>query len=174
MTSTALTEVNNFMAVDEQTGVVHFEHGGADPLVVRAWINQLKDELLTMPGEHMELPAKHSFCNGMYMRELFIPKGTLLIGKIHKDECINIVSKGDIAVLTETGAMRVGAGYSVVTPPGMQKVGYAHEDTIFINVFRTDETDVEKLEKDLVWESFAAMEALNGPQSALAIEGEMA
>lgn len=126
----------------------------------RGWITRLGQVLESLPGERRELEVKHSFLDGMYMRELFIPKGTLLVGKVHKLACMNMVSKGDISVLTETGSARVKAGYSVVSPAGIQKVGYAHEDTVFVNVFRTDETHPDLIEQAIAW---------NG--EALAIEG---
>jgi hypothetical protein len=61
-------------------------------------------------GEKREMEVKHTFLDGVYMRELFIPKGTLLVGKPHKLACVNVVSKGDISVLTESGSARVKAG----------------------------------------------------------------
>jgi hypothetical protein len=131
----------------------------ADPLEVRRWIVGLTKRLLAS-GEKREMEVKHTFLEGMYVRELFIPKGTLLVGKMHKLPCVNVVSKGDISVLTETGSARVKAGYSVVSPAGIQKVGYAHEDTVFVNVFRTDETDPQKIDQAIAWEGFEGYEAL--------------
>lgn len=142
---------------------------GADPMQVRRWIMNLTNTLLAC-SEKREMEVKHTFLNGMYMRELFIPKGTLLVGKIHKQPCINVVSKGDISVLTETGSARVKAGFSVVSPAGIQKVGYAHEDTVFLNVFRTDETDPEKIEQAIAWDGFDGYEALSDGR----IQGETA
>ena len=135
-------------------------HTGEEPLIMRGKIKALTDALLALPGEHIEMPVDHVFAKGMYMRKLFIKKGTLLIGKIHRKECINIVSRGDISVLTESGAMRVQAGFTIVSPAGIQKVGYAHEDTEFINVFLTDETDIEKLEAEIACDSYEALENL--------------
>lgn len=141
-----------------ENGEITLQHTGERPLAVRAKIQQLVRALETTAGYFTELPLDHQFANGMYIRRLFIPKGSLIVGRIHKDECINVVEKGDISVLTETGMKRVQAGFTVVTPPGIQKVGYAHEDTIFTNIFRTDETDVDKIEDVLTWASYEAME----------------
>jgi len=152
--------MSELVAVDDD-GEFSLVHSGEDPLVIRAKIMQLKDELMALPGEHIELPVEHEFAAGMYMRKLFIKKGTFLIGKIHRKECINIVAQGDISVLTETGSKRVKAGFTVVSPAGIQKVGYAHEDTIFINVFLTNETDIEKIEDDVSCESYEALEIGN-------------
>lgn len=141
-----------------------------DPLEVRQWIVALAKRMLAS-GEKRELEVKHTFLDGMYVRELFIPKGSLIVGKIHKQSCVNLVTKGDISVMTETGSARVKAGYSVVSPAGIQKVGYAHEDTIFVNVFRTDETDEQKIEQAIAWDGFEAYEALSDGRT---IEGELA
>jgi hypothetical protein len=148
-----------FPAMFDKDGGVSFPMPDADPLVVRSQIIKLANELLALPDQR-ELPVAHEFAKGMYIRRLFIPKGTLLVGKIHKQECINVVERGDIAILTETGSKRITAGFTLVSPPGMQKVGYANEDTIFTNIFRTDETDIDKLETELVWDSYEAMERL--------------
>jgi len=135
------------------------------PAAVRAWIMNLTRTMLAMPGEKREFHVEHTVKDGMYMRKLFIPKGSLIVGKIHKLDCLNIVAEGDISVLTETGSARVRAGFTVASPAGIQKVGYAHEDTIFINVFRTDETDINRIEDAIAWDSYEAA-------GYLTIEGE--
>lgn len=143
-----------------ESGEITLQHTGEAPLVVRAKIQKLVQALAKAEGYFTELPLEHQFANGMYIRRLFIPKGSLIAGKIHRHECVNIVEKGDISVLTETGHQRIKAGFTIVSPPGMQKVGYAHEDTVFTNIFRTDETDISKIEDVLTWASYEAMECL--------------
>lgn len=136
-----------------ERGEVLFHHGGRSALEIRSAIESLKDQLLAMPGAQTDFPAEHCFADGMYMRTLCIPKGTLLVGKIHRKACLNIVAAGDISILTEHGARRVKAGFTGVSEAGIQKVGFAHEDTIFINVFRTSETDVARVEEEIACES---------------------
>lgn len=118
-------------------------------------------------GETVDLPVKHHFSRGVYARELFIPKGTVLVGKIHKYSQINIVSKGDISVLTEDGVKRVKAGTTIVSGPGAKRAGYAHEDTIWTTIHGTDETDLDKLEDELIAASFEDYDAFC---AALALE----
>lgn len=131
----------------------------ADRVAVRAWIATVTQTLLAVPKvEQQEFEVKHTYMSGLYMRELFIPKGSLLVGKIHRLPCLNIVSMGDISVVTELGSARVKAGQTTSSPAGIQKLGYAHEDTVFINVFRTDETDPDKIEDIIAYrdaEAFA-------------------
>ena len=79
----------------------------------------------------LDLPPVHHFADGIYARELFIPAGTLLTGKIHKTQHINIISKGKITVWSAfEGVKIVEAPCTFVAEPGTRRVGYAHEDTI--------------------------------------------
>lgn len=114
----------------------------------RGKIAALESALREYP--QVDLPPVHRFSKGLYAREIFIPKGTILVGKIHRYESLNILSQGEITVLTEHGAMRVRAPYTVVSPPGTKRVGYAHEDCVWTTVHATDETDLDKLEAELI------------------------
>jgi hypothetical protein len=136
--------------LDPYTGAFLIAQEG--PQAIREWIDDMTVYMLAMPPDRQIVcELKHTFLDGMYMREMFIPKGALVIGKFHKQSCMNLVSKGDISILTEAGSARVKAGHSAVSPAGTQKVGYAHEDTVFVNVFRTDETDVSVIEDVLAF-----------------------
>lgn len=134
---------------------------GASPATVREGIACLTAGLLAHPEIQVQFEVKHSFAKGMYIREMFIPKGHVIVGKIHKKECINICSKGDITITTESGEMRVVAPYTIVSPPGLQRVGVTHEDTVWINIFLTDETDIDKLENELVFSDEDAINILD-------------
>lgn len=152
--------MNDLITLSE-TGEVAFDVD-PDPMVARSQIRALTERLLALPSEEQaDFPVEHVLVDGMYMRKLFIAKGRLLIGKIHLKECINFVAKGDISVATESGSARVQAGFNLVSPAGLQKVGYAHEDTIFINVFRTDETDIDKIEAEIATEDYDALIAID-------------
>jgi len=132
----------------------------SDQLHVRSEISALHKRMASV--EQVEIRHEETLAYGLYTRTIFIPKGVLLLGKIHKKPCVNIVLSGDISIGTETGELRAQAGYMVTSPAGMQKVGFAHEDTVFVNVFRTDETDITKIEADLIAESFEALEGAGG------------
>lgn len=128
---------------------VRLIHDGSPPAVMRQRIDDLVLALLDAPGATADFPVEHTLADGMYMRKLLIPKGTLLAGKIHLKDCLNIVASGDISILTEYGSRRVGPGFTGVSYRGAQKIGYAHEDTVFINVFRTDLTDLAEIEAEI-------------------------
>lgn len=109
--------------------------------------------------EQLELPVNHHFSQGVYARELFIPKGTLLTGKIHKYRQLNIMITGDLSVLTEDGVARVKAPFVVVSPAGTKRIAYAHEDSVWITIHGTDETDLGKIEDHFIAETDSAYAA---------------
>lgn len=120
---------------------------------IREKVNDLEDHMRSLP--QVDLPVQHYFSKGVYARELFIPKGTVLTGKIHKYTNLNIMSMGDVSVLTEDGVQRVQAPFTIVSPPGTKRVAYAHEDTIWTTIHGTDETDIDKIELEFVAQSDA-------------------
>jgi hypothetical protein len=100
--------------------------------------------------EH-EMVTTHRFTPGMYIRQIFIPFGTLLTSKIHRTEHPFVISKGDISVWTrETGAVRYRAPHSGITKPGTRRLLFAHEDTIWTTFHATTETDVDKIESQII------------------------
>jgi quercetin dioxygenase-like cupin family protein len=108
------------------------------------------------------LPLEHGFAPGVYARKLFIPKGTVLTGKIHKYAHWNIVLQGHIEVMTERGVQHIRAPAMFVSPPGTKRAGFAHEDTVWVTMHPTNETDPETIERDVVVDTFEEYERLEG------------
>lgn len=128
-----------------RSGVAFFHNGNREEMREAIW--GLAKGLPQDKGD--EFPVEHIVNDGTYTRIMSIAKGSLLVGQIHLKSCVNLVLKGDISLLTEFGAKRVQAGFSGISQPGIMKVGYAHEDTIFANVFRTDRTDLVEIEHEI-------------------------
>lgn len=102
--------------------------------------------------EQLKIEPVHYFYAGGYAREITIPGGTLLTGKEHKTEHLNILSKGSITVWTEDGMKRLTAPFTFVSRPGTKRVGLAHEDTVWTTVHANpdDLRDPEQLEELLI------------------------
>lgn len=98
----------------------------------------------------VDCPLKHHFAPGVYLREIFMPAGAIVIGKIHKTEHFNIVQQGRLMIFDEGGAHEIKAPCTFVSKPGIQKVLYIAEDTIWSTVHLTEERDLEKLEAALI------------------------
>ncbi|MDB5607780.1 MAG: hypothetical protein JWP25_4680 [Bradyrhizobium sp.] len=110
----------------------------------RTKVELLEAEMLK--HERIEIPVKHHFSPGVYAREITIPAGTLLTGRIHKFEQLNILSGGTISVLTQDGMQEVTAPFTVVSPPGTKRIAYAHTDCTWTTILATEETDPEAIE----------------------------
>ena len=108
--------------------------------------------LLQMP--QVEVPLRHCFGNKVYVREMTAPKGSILIGKMHKYKQVNIVVKGDISVLTEDGWKRLKAGDMFESPAGIKRAGFTHEDTVWTTICGTEETDPDKALDELTIGSY--------------------
>lgn len=128
-----------------------------DELTNREAINALELEMFKHP--QLEIQVKHYFSPGIYAREVFIPAGTLVTGQIHKYEHLNIMSQGDMSVMTEDGMKRVKAPFTIVSPAGTKRIAYTHSDTVWTTIHATDETDLNKLEAELIT-SYAAIESV--------------
>lgn len=99
-------------------------------------------------------PLKHTFVDGMYVREIFMPKGTLIISKIHKYKHPYFVIKGNTSVLTEKGVVRIKAPFAGITERGTKRILYMHEDTVWITVHATDSTDLDIIEDQIIAKTF--------------------
>lgn len=111
-------------------------------------ILRLEDAIRQLPELLFE--TRHHFGPGVYARELFIPAGGVITGKIHRHHHLNILAQGRITVVTEDGAQTLQAPAILASPPGTKRAGYAHEDTVWITVHGTDETDLERLESEFI------------------------
>jgi quercetin dioxygenase-like cupin family protein len=97
-----------------------------------------------------ELETKHHFADGMYAREVFREKGTVIVGKVHKKEHFYVILSGCVDVTTDKGVERIHAPRVIVSQPGTQRAVHAVEDSICITFHRTDNTDLSEIENELV------------------------
>jgi quercetin dioxygenase-like cupin family protein len=111
----------------------------------------------------LPIPVKHYFADGVYAREILIPKGSIITGLIHRQSQINFCLKGRISIVTEEGEKEFCAGDTIVSPPGTKRAAYAWEETIWTTVLGTHLQDVEAIEATLVCQSFEELECRSSP-----------
>lgn len=108
-------------------------------------IEAIESKLATL--EEADWDTRHHFSDGVYTRETFIPKGTLLTGWRHKQTTVSVLASGVISVIsvdklgyaTNHGVLKAPAVF--VTAPDSKKIGFSHEDTVFVNSFNISEVD---------------------------------
>lgn len=118
-------------------------------------VNNLISYLLDTP--QVDCPVVHSFGPGIYIREAKFPADTFAIGHYHKQEHLNIFIKGKVMVFKDDGSTEIWSAPMMFTSGPGRKIGYIMEDMVWLNVYATEEKDVQKLEemfldKGEIWE----------------------
>lgn len=144
------------MSEQEQTLpviTVDFEQGLNVPVEsLRDMLGELECTMKNAP--QIDIPLKHYFSPGVYGREVFMPKGLLVIGKIHKNQTMNVISAGEVSVLSVDGLMRIKAPFTFVSSPGAKRLLYIHEDCTWSTFHGTEETDIEKIEDEFIAKTY--------------------
>ena len=118
------------------------------------------DDVRIAKGNSDMFPLKHSFSEGVYIREMFMPKGGLVIGKLYKISHTWFLLSGELEVATDEGnEYYIGPCY-VNAPEGTKRVLHAVSDVIFVNVYPNPENiiDTDKLEEILTCSSYKKYE----------------
>lgn len=140
-----------------------------DALITKEFIDKVEnlqeamlnfDSDLIAKGNSDMFPLKHSFSEGVYIREMFMPQGGLVIGKLYKISHTWFLLSGELEVATDEGnEYYIGPCY-VNAPEGTKRVLHAVSDVIFVNVYPNPEniTDTDKLEEILTCSSYKEYE----------------
>lgn len=96
-------------------------------------------------------PVRHHFAPGSYAREMFLPKGLVVVGKIHKHAHVNVISQGHVRVFTEQeGTLELRAPLTFISSPGTKRVVEVLEDTVWTTVHATESTDPDEIEREVI------------------------
>ena len=124
----------------------------------RSGIMELQESLMkfvdgenVVKGDSEVFPLKHTFTDGIYIRQMSMKKDSFVIGKIHRHNHVWFLLTGKISVVDEHDTVDHIAPCYVEAPAGSKRVIYAHEDSIWVNIHAnpTNTKDLNKLE-DLI------------------------
>jgi len=119
---------------------------------VDAFLTQKVKNLLDVTREmpQVQCEEKHHFGPNIYIKEVTMPAGSVIIGKSHKIEHVCNMMSGRMIIVQEDGSkVELVAPMTFVGKPG-RKVAYIIETVVFQNIYATDETDINKLENMFV------------------------
>jgi len=119
---------------------------------LRGFEEAMCHEVGTPQSEEMKevFPLKQHIEGGLYTRELFMPKGSVVVSMIHKQQHPSFLLKGKVSYLTDEGIVEtIEAPHTIFTQTGTQRVLYIHEDTEWCCVYKTDATTFEEAEADV-------------------------
>lgn len=108
-----------------------------------------EDKYGFLPDVNKVCPVEHRFSEDVYTREIFMPKGLLIVGKTHKTRHLNIVLTGECDVMINGEIKHIKAPFTFESLAGSQKTLYIYEDCrwMTIHVNPDNETDVDILEE---------------------------
>ena len=97
-------------------------------------------------------PIKHSFADGVYIRQMDMKQDSVVVGAIHKHLHVWFLLTGCITVATENTTEDYIAPCYVISTPGVKRVILANEDSIFVNIHKnpSNTRDLDELEKEIV------------------------
>lgn len=104
--------------------------------------------MLDMP--QVEIKTEHKFCNGVYAREITIPKNVCLVGAKHKTEFFMVISKGRCVIKDGELESILHAPHTAISNVGAKRVIYAIEDTVLTTFHPTEKTDIKEIEKEII------------------------
>lgn len=111
---------------------------------INVWENLIKNE------KQVDLKVEHDFSWGVYARTLYIPKGVILTGQIHKFENLNILIKGKISVSVDDKMEIIEAPFKIVSPPNTKRIAQALEDCIWMTIHGTHERNLDIIENQFI------------------------
>ena len=129
-------------------------------------VNAIADGEITDAIDQCTL--KHHFAeyleeygSGVYARELFIPKGVTVVGKIHRYSHLSFLLKGKIIVISEfTDKITMEAPHTFASPKGSKRAFFALEDSLLTNVHITrtpSEEHLPEIEREVIAESYTEL-----------------
>lgn len=107
-------------------------------------VQQLQGKLSEL--EQTDFPVTHHFAPNVYARQMDAKAGTLVISKMHATEHLNMLMKGSLTIMTEDGIQFLQAPAIITSKAGTKRIGYFHEDTTWVTVHPTIETDLDAIE----------------------------
>lgn len=147
---------------EERAEVIDLPEALHDAEARREFVQNIENMIVEHPkgetGNNNMCPLGHHFADGCYIREMFMPAGILLTGKIHKYEHPTFLLEGVVSIVTDDGAVLMSAPQLLISPAGTKRMIFSHTDAILCTVHVTNETDVEKIEADIVTDSWGKFE----------------
>ena len=125
-------------------------------------MEQLEALALTMP--QVSASVVHAFAAGIYIRSVTLKAGSIVMGHRHRTTHLNIMLSGRLTLFHPDGRRdELTAPVVIEAMPG-RKVAYVHEDTTWLNLYPSEETDVDALEDRLLDKSEGWQEYVSGHQ----------
>jgi hypothetical protein len=145
---------------------------GLEEMIAKGEVKSTLEDC-TVTHHFSPVDDKYGCCT--YARQMFIPKGTLIIGKIHRHQHLNFILKGKVSVATEFGKRYFEAPCTFISEVGLKRAVIAEEDTIWTTVHLTQfygEENLDKIEEEVIAPTYQEMGLIASVEELLKIESK--
>ena len=98
----------------------------------------------------IDLGTQHHFSDGLYAKEMNIPKGDVAGMHKHEYSHLSILSKGRVIVRTDEYNNEYTAPACIDIKAGINHTIEALEDAVWFCIHATEETDITKIDEVLI------------------------
>jgi len=123
---------------------------------VQCKIEALEREWMKEP--QVDIPTVGRHAGGIYAREIIIPAGTALTGRIYRDDHFDVMVYGDVTVSSDDGIKRLEGFHIFKGNKGKKRAGYTHKETKWITFCVSSEMSDDECLDALTCSSFAQLE----------------
>ena len=119
--------------------------------------NNTNPKYKTFFNDTKKCPLKHYFSDGIYVREITIPAGMIIVGKIHKHRHPNFLLKGKVMVITEQKGEEIIEGPCfMMSEGGTKRALYAVTDLVWTTIHHnpTNTQDLNKIEDIVIAKNY--------------------
>lgn len=113
------------------------------------------------PLTHYFVPKDAKYECAVYAREIFLPKDSVIVGKIHRHAHLAFLLQGKVHIVTEHGKTILEAPCTFISEAGVKRVLYVEEDAIVTTVHLTEHEGTEwldEIEREVIAPTYEALE----------------
>jgi quercetin dioxygenase-like cupin family protein len=96
------------------------------------------------------LGVKHHFSDGLYAKEMFIPKDAFVVQHKHEYSHLSILAKGSVLVKIDEDVQEIKAPACLDLEAEKHHSIVALEDSVWFCIHATEETDINKIDEVLI------------------------
>lgn len=121
------------------------------PESAREFIMGVEQRLLEQTDSIINLRVKHMHPDGMYVRTIEVPAGSLITSEEHTTEHPFVIHTGSISVWTpHEGFQTLHAPYLGVTAPGTKRILFSHTDVVWSTFHATTKKDLKEIRQEIL------------------------
>lgn len=104
--------------------------------------------------DQVDCNLEHSFPEGMYVRKITMPAGSIIVSRIHNFDNPFFITRGKLSVVSENeGIVEYTAPFMGITKPNTRRILFIHEETDWTTVHLNPENsrNIEEIENRLTY-----------------------